>query len=192
MDLNNFQWTTKTQYDVLENGINIFAPAGSNFFVNPSDDYIVTNAPFFYTEVEGNFVMKARVNHDFISTYDANVLLAYDNDKLWAKACFEYTDLDTHSVVSVMTNEKSDDANGVDIDGNEVWLQIARKDNIFAIHYSLDGNKFYMSRICYLPMQKKIKVGLVAQSPLGQGAMMKFKDVSLELRTLENIRGGNE
>lgn len=192
MDFKNFQWTTKTQFDVLENGINIFAPAGSNYFVNPSDDNIVTNAPFFYTEVEGNFVMKARVNHDFISMYDANVLLAYDNDKLWAKACFEYTDLDTHAVVSVITNEKSDDANGVDIDGNEVWLQIARKDNIFAIHYSLDGNKFCMSRICHLPMKRKIKVGLVAQCPMGQGSMMKFEDVSLELRTLENIREGNK
>ncbi len=108
---------------------------------------------FFYTEVEGEFIIKARVYHDFIATYDAN---------------------------------------GVNVDGNEVWLQIARKNDVFAIHYSFDGIKFFMSRICSLPMQNRIKVGLVAQSPIGNGATMKFEHVSLEFKSLEDIRGGNQ
>lgn len=192
MEFSDFKWKRETKVNVLESGIEIYAPAGSNYFVNPSDNSKNNSAPFFYKEVEGDFVFKAKVNHDFISLYDACVLLAYDNETLWAKACFEYTDINTHSVVTVMTNELSDDANGYDVDGNEVWLQIARKDNIFAIHYSLDGKKFLMSRICKLPMQKKIMVGLVAQCPMGAGSMMKFEEVSLEEKTLLNIREGNK
>ncbi|ABX41809.1 DUF1349 domain-containing protein [Lachnoclostridium phytofermentans] len=191
MNYNDFQWTIETQYEVVEDGIHIYAPAKTDYFVNPADGKVVTDAPFFYKEVEGDFVLRAKVSHDFVSTYDACVLLALENEKLWAKACFEYTDLGTHSVVTVMTNERSDDANGVDVDGDEVWLQLSRKDNLFAIHYSQDGKEFKMARLCNLPMQKKIKVGLEAQSPTGDGGSRRFSNVSLELRSLEDIRKGN-
>lgn len=116
--------------------------------------------------------------------------MALENDKLWAKACFEYTDLGTNSVVTVMTNGKSDDANGVDVEGNEIWLQMSRQDNIFAIHYSLDGDKFLMSRLSHLPMGRKIKVGLEAQSPTGNGGIRKFSNITLEERSPLNIREG--
>lgn len=191
MNYNDFQWTIETQYEVVEDGIHIYAPAKTDYFVNPADGKVQTDAPFFYKEVEGDFVLRAKVSHDFVSTYDACVLLALENEKLWAKACFEYTDLGTNSVVTVMTNERSDDANGVDVDGNEIWLQLSRQDDLFAIHYSQDGKEFKMARLCHLPMQKKIKVGLEAQSPTGNGGTRRFSNVSLELRSLEDIRNGN-
>lgn len=85
-----------------------------------------------------------------------NSIDIYAPDKLWAKACFEYTDFGTNAVVTVMTNERSDDANGINVDSKEMWLQIARKDNVFAIHYSFDGEEFVMARLAHLPMPKKI------------------------------------
>lgn len=190
MDFKDFQWTIETDYEETGDGIQIYAPAKTDYFVNPADGKVQVDAPFFYKEVEGDFVLRAKVSHDFVSTYDACVLLALDNDKLWAKACFEYTDIDTHSVVTVMTNERSDDANGIDVNGDEIWLQMSRKEDLFAIHYSHDGDNFKMARLCYLPMQKKIKVGLEAQSPTGNGGTRRFADVSLELRSLEDIRSG--
>ena len=190
MDFKDFKWTIKTEYEETEDGIHIHAPGETDYFVNPIDGKVIANAPFFYKEVEGDFTLKAKVSLDFESFFDACVLLALENDKLWAKACFEYTDFDTNAVVTVMTNEKSDDANGVDIDGNEVWLQMSRKDDIFAIHYSLDGKDFVMSRLAHLPMSKKIKVGLEAQSPTGKGGLRKFDNVSLELKGPADIRKG--
>jgi regulation of enolase protein 1 (concanavalin A-like superfamily) len=190
MDYKDFNWINETKYEETEDGIQVYAPADTDYFVNPIDGNVKANAPFFYKEVDGDFILRAKVSHDFISTYDACVLLALENDKLWAKACFEYTDLGTNAVVTVMTNEKSDDANGINIEGNEIWLQMSRKDNVFAIHYSLDGKEFMMSRLSYLPMQKKIKVGLEAQSPTGKGGMRKFTDVSLEIRSPLDIRKG--
>lgn len=190
MNYEEFQWTINTQYEVTEDGIQIYAPKKTDYFVNPADGKVKADAPFFYKEVEGDFILRAKVSHDFISTYDACVLLALDNEKLWAKACFEYTDLGTNSVVTVMTNERSDDANGVNVDGNEIWLQMSRKDDLFAIHYSYDGQDYMMARLCHLPMQKKIKVGLEAQSPIGDGGIRKFADVSLDLRGPADIRKG--
>ena len=190
MDFKDFKWTNATEFEEIANGISIYAPAETDYFVNPVDGEVKANAPFFYKEVEGDFILKAKVRLDFESIYDASVLLALDHDELWAKACFEYTDFGTKSVVTVMTNEKSDDANGVNVDVNEIWLQMSRKDDVFAIHYSLDGQDFIMSRLASLPMQKKIKVGLEAQSPTGHGGQRIFEHVSLEQKSPSDIRAG--
>lgn len=190
MDFKDFKWMIEADHAIREDGIEIIAPPETDYFVNPVDGEVVNDAPFFYKEVEGDFILKAFVSHDFVSIYDACVLLALDNEKLWAKACFEYTDLKTNSIVTVMTNERSDDANGINIDGNSVWMQLSRKDNVFAIHYSFDGEEMFMARLAYLPMGKKIKVGLEAQSPTGKGGVRNFSNVSLKLSAPSDIRKG--
>lgn len=112
------------------------------------------------------------------------------NLDVYAKACFEKTDFDTHAVVSVVTNQTSDDANGCNLAGNEVWLQVARVGNSFAFHYSEDGEHFYMMRFFNLPVGKTIKAGLEAQAPQGNGGERYYKNLSIEYKTVKNIRMG--
>ena len=46
----------------------------------------------------------------------------------WAKCCFELTDFGTHAAVSVVTkNGESDDANGCDIEGQNLRKSYYRK-----------------------------------------------------------------
>ena len=105
------------------------------------------NAPFYYTEITGDFVMRVKVSHDFKDTYDSASIMVMQDMKNWAKACFEMTDFGTHAAVSVIArNGESDDANGCNIDGNIAWLQVCRCGNSFAFHYSVDGKNFYMMR----------------------------------------------
>ena len=127
----------------------------------------------------------------FLSTYDAPALLAMESETRWVKACFEYTDLHTRAVVSVITDTTSDDCNGVETDSDSIWLQLCRKDHIFAIHYSLDGVHWRMHRILRMEMEEELKVGLVAQSPLGGGGDFIFEKVSLKPERKADIRGGN-
>lgn len=118
----------------------------------------LSNAPFYYTEVEGDFVLRVKVSHDFKDTYDSASLMVMEDMENWAKSCFEKTDFDTHAAVSVVTkNGMSDDANGCNMIGNSVWLQICRVDNSYAFHYSEDGETYYMTRFFNLSGQKKIK-----------------------------------
>ncbi len=188
--MNKFYCLNNAEYREEDSKLILRALPKTDFFVNPETDEVITNAPFLFQDICGDFVMQAKVSHKFISTYDACVLLAFDNDKKWAKACFEYTDLGNKTVVTVMTNGKSDDANCVDIDKNEVWLKLSRKGDIFAVHYSLDGEKFMMARLTHISISESIKVGIVAQSPLGDGGEMTFEYFSLQLKTVSNIRLG--
>lgn len=186
----NFKNYLNSNYEIMEDGIKIIAPSKSDFFVAPETEKVINNAPFIYTEVEGDFIFKAKVKHDFISTYDACALMAMDHDQLWAKTCFEVSDFHTNTIVSVMTNKGSDDANGIEIENNEIWLQLVRKNNMFATYFSYDDITYKMSRLTYLPMKNNIKVGLVAQSPIGEGGTFYFNKISLEYKTVENIRLG--
>lgn len=193
----NFKWLNQSQAAYNNGELVIHAPEGSDFFCNHggiSEEGItpesLLNAPFYYTEVKGDFVLRVQVSHDFKDTYDAAAIMVMKDMDVWAKACFEKTDFDTHAAVSVVTNHISDDANGSNLDGNEAWLQVARIGNSFAFHYSTDGEKFYMMRFFYLPVDETIKVGLVAQAPLGKGGDRHYKNFSLQNKTVKNIRMG--
>ncbi|OOM79323.1 hypothetical protein CLPUN_16930 [Clostridium puniceum] len=196
-DFQNFKWLNESDIKFDEGRIAMYATEKSDFFCNNgeiSEEGItpesLCNAPYFYTEVTGDFVMRVKVSHDFKDTYDSSSIMVMRDLNVWAKACFELTDFDTNAVVSVVTNQMSDDANGCNIDGNEVWLQVARTKNSFAFHYSTDGTKFYMMRFFNLPVEETIKVGFLAQAPTGKGGERIYSNFLLEHKTVKNIRMG--
>ena len=108
----------------------------------------------------------------------------------WAKCCFELTDFGTHAAVSVVTKGDSDDANGCNLKGNTAWLQVCRVGNNFAFHYSVDGENFYMMRYFHLPVEPTVKVGLLAQAPTGNGGIRVYEHLTIEKKTVKNIRAG--
>ena len=196
MDISNFKWLNESKLTIDGNELTIYAPPNSDFFNNPvpeSGDFTkpLANAPFLYTEIEGDFVIRVNVTPEFISDYDASCIMVINDEKTWLKAAFEKSDFNTTAIVSVVTNEISDDANGCNITEKSVWLQVARVGNNFTVHYSPDGVKFDMVRLCFLPVENTLKVGIVSQSPTGNGANHKFNNLTIEKRTIKNLRAGS-
>lgn len=135
--------------------------------------------------------MRVKVSHGFKDIYDASSIMVMHDIKNWAKACFEMTDFGTHAVVSVIArNGETDDANGCDLSTSEAWLQVARVGKSFAFYYSIDGENFYMMRFFNLSVGEVVKVGLVAQSPMGDGGVRVFENLKFEQKTVKNIRFG--
>ena len=195
--MENFKWLNESKVIETSGKITLLATEKSDFFCRAggvSEDGItpdnLSNAPFYYTEVTDDFVMTVKVSHDFKSIYDAAAIMVFENDRMWAKACFELTDFDTHAVVSVVTNQFSDDANGCNLNSNSCWLKMARLGDVFGFYYSEDGENFYMMRVFGLPVGKTVKVGLLAQAPAGPRGERHFDNFSLENTTVKNIRAG--
>lgn len=194
----DFHWLNKSELKTDGNVISIYAPEASDFFCNNgavSEEGItpdsLCNAPFYYTDVTGDFVLDVKVSHDFKDTYDsASIMVMEDNDN-WAKSCFEKTDFDTHAAVSVVTkNGASDDANGCNITGNTVWLRICRVNNSYSFLYSENGINYYMTRFFNLFGKETVKVGLLAQAPQGKGGIRIYENLSIVPKTVKNIRAG--
>lgn len=195
MDFTGFKWLSESSVEVEGNEVRIYAPGHTDYFNNPIPEngkLMVPqgNAPFYYKDVTGDFVFKAKVIPEHKTTYDAACLMLIQDQMVWVKAAFEMSDFGTTPVVSVVTNQVSDDANGCNIEGGELWLQLTRKGNNVAVHYSLDGENYYMVRVCALPLNETVMVGLEAQCPMGEGAYRRYQDVSLEMVTVDDLRAG--
>jgi regulation of enolase protein 1 (concanavalin A-like superfamily) len=95
----------------------------------------------------------------------------------------------------VVTDGLSDDANGVDLDAPSLWLQVVRVGDVFGLHYAMDDagkapKAWRMVRYFLLSLSPEIKVGLVAQSPIGPGTAVDFLRFTVESKTVGNLRAG--
>ncbi len=192
-----FKWLNESTIKKTADRIEIKAPGQTDFFCGSIDECeegilpeSLCNAPYYYTEVEGDFVLKVKVSHDFKDTYDSASVMVMKDNTCWAKCCFELTDFGKHAAVSVVTKGDSDDANGCNLEGNTAWLQVSRVGNNFAFHYSVDGDNFYMMRYFHLPVDPIVKVGLLAQAPVGNGGTRVYENLSIQKITVKNIRAG--
>jgi regulation of enolase protein 1 (concanavalin A-like superfamily) len=173
-----------------EGGIRVTVPPKVDYFQDPTGGHNKDDAPYLWLDVSGDFVAQAHVKPTFTTTWDAGALMARFDAQHWAKLCYESTDLGTLAAVSVVTNGKSDDANGANLTTDSLWLQIFRVGDVFGLHYALDGKNWQMVRIFRLAGPETIKVGLVAQCPVGPGTTIDFFSFSVENRTLQNPRAG--
>lgn len=194
MEFGNWKWLNKSSITISKDGINLWAPAQTDWFRNPIQnsngefDKPVANAPFFYTECSGDFVFCAKVKPNHKDKFDACSLMIIENDTLWIKLAFETTDLGNNAIVCVVTDNFSDDAVGCDITQDFVWLKIVRKGNSFSTHYSLDGRNFHMVRLFRIVLPETVKVGLEAQCPVGNGGNRLFSNITLENKSVDNLK----
>jgi uncharacterized protein len=171
--------------------IEIIAPKKSDFFIDELSKVERNDAPFYYEKRKGDFVLKAKIRPEFKKTYDAGGLFVYDSNKKWIKLEFEKTDLGYPSVVSVITNNTSDDSNGEKLEEyEEIELQIVRKGDYWALHYSIDGKKWKMVRYFKLKMKEELKIGLESQSPIGNGCKVIFSKIKISENDVKNMRKG--
>jgi uncharacterized protein len=171
-----------------QGAIELIAPGKTNFFIDILGELKALNAPFYNTLVENDFIFRCSIKPDFQNTYDAGFILAYDTDDKWIKFAFENTDLGYPSAVAVVTSVYSDDCNGEKIESEDIFMQIVRSGDNWCLHYSHDRSSWKMVRYFKLSLNKKIRIGVSSQSPVGGGCRVIFKDVELLKNNYTNIR----
>ena len=94
-----FKWLNESTIKEMDGRIEIMAPGQTDFFCGSIDECeegilpeSLGNAPYYYTEVEGDFVLKVKVSHDFKDTYDSASVMVMKDLNCWAKCCYELTD----------------------------------------------------------------------------------------------------
>ena len=175
-----------------DNSLRITAGAKTDWFVDPSGNMLVsTNAPAaLFTPPDEHFLLSAKVTVHFTSAFDAGVLFMHEREDLWAKLCFEYSPQNQPMIVSVVTHGLSDDCNSAVIDGNTVFLRVARMGEAFGLHYSLDGTYWHMVRYFTLGNVEHLRIGFEAQSPTGEGCTVIFSEIAYRPVLLKEMRTG--
>ena len=186
------------RYDPERGTVLAAAPPHSDFYINPAgagsaDAESLDNAvTLLGTPPPGDYQLRCRVEVEFVSQFDAGVLMLWIDGHNWAKFCFEYSPAAQPMVVSVVTRGVSDDANAFTVAGRSTWLRVSRVDGVYAYHASLDGEVWQLIRVFSLGQDPAAhQVGFEAQSPTGNGCRVSFDQIGFVSERLTDLRDGS-
>lgn len=184
-------WLNQPQsWDVSPEGeLTITAPAKSDWFIDPQGVVDVRNAPALLFSASGPCILSAQVSADHLATYDAGVLMVYESPLAWAKLCLELSPQGLATIVSVVTKGLSDDCNSFAVNG-PVYLRLSRLERAYVFHVSEDRILWNLIRYFKLEDSQNAQMGFLAQSPMGDGCTVSFRDIRFESRLLADIRSG--
>lgn len=158
----------------------IRAPRQSDFYCDPALSPPRDTAPFLFTVIRGDFEATVRLRIEAKRRGDAGDLMLMADANHWAKLCFESSG-ETSSVVSVVTKDGfSDDCNGVPISVEDPMLRIKKAGSCVSFSFSENDHTWSRVRTFAFPIYPEYRVGVVAQSPEGEGCEVTFEtfDVS--------------
>jgi regulation of enolase protein 1 (concanavalin A-like superfamily) len=164
---------------------------GSDLFADPAGSGSLPDAGRLTgVPPAGDFTVSARVTVGFRCSYDAGALLLHADERRWAKLCFELSPQRKPTAVTVVTRGTSDDCNSFEVAASTLWLRVTRTGKAWAFHVSPDGQWWRLVRYFSLGADD-VRVGFLAQSPIGQGCTVTFDHIALRPGAPSDLRDGS-
>ncbi len=147
------------------------------------------NACFLFTEVRADFSLVAHLNVESTAFGDAGAIAIRRDEHMWAKLCIERSPAGEISIVSVVTNGWSDDANNELLHEPNAWVRITRIGNLIGMHYRRDGLWRFV-RAFGLEWPATVMAGVQAQAPLQAGCKVRCRELTLSADVVRDFRSG--
>ncbi len=174
------------------NTVEIESGAKSDFFNAPDGKEKYSIAPLLLTPIdtEKPFTFIAKVTPEFSETYDAGAIYMFTNDNKWLKFAFEMDERKLTRIVTVRTNETSDDNNHDAIEKQSVYLKISSDAESIGYYYSTDSISWQLVKVYKNDFSSTTYIGISSQSPLGKGIKTTFEDITLNNVAIKDFRKG--
>ncbi|MCP2636977.1 DUF1349 domain-containing protein [Microbacterium sp. HD4P20] len=193
--LPGLEWTngpSPAHFDRDAGELRLEAAAGVDWSNDPLGGPSQHGATLLGFRPEGDFALSARVRvQGPRSTFDAAVLGLWFDEDHWAKLCFEFSPAGQAMVVSVVTNEFSDDCNSTIVEQPLVHLRVSRLGSAYAFHASADGAHWDFVRVFRMHTRATALVGFMSQAPLGASCDARFDEIALSNRAPADLRDGS-
>jgi len=177
---------TPVTYSVKGSVLSIEAGAKTDMFRDPNVTYNTDNAPKLFFTPDEDFVLTARIQHAFTYKWDGGAIVLKADAMHWIKFCFEKDYTGIHRVVSVVTNDISDDCNSAPVSQNFVYYKIAKAANVITLYFSEDGKKWFLVRHLQFNAKGPLHLGFMAQSPTGTHNTVTFSDVTYQHKKIKD------
>lgn len=178
------------RYEVTKTGITITSGEKTDKYIAPDGTYSSDNANRLVFNADKDFTISASISHPFASKWDGGAIILESDASNWIKFCFEKDYTGAKRVVSVVTKGISDDCNSVEIMKNQVYYQLAKKDDTVYLYVSKDGKGWYLVRTLNFKSETPIKIGLLAQSPEGKSNIVAFTSVKYQAVRIKDFWKG--
>lgn len=171
--------------------IELDAHNATDIYVDPVTREVKDTATVLSTVTEENrFQLSARVRPQLLATFDAGALFLRTDATHWAKLCLEKPVAGGPTAVSVVTRGTSDDANGWELTEPDARMRLSRDGEAFAFHVSTDGERWDLLRVFTIPAPGPVEIGLIAQSPMGDGCTVSFSELAFKPGVFSDPRSG--
>lgn len=174
--------------------LTLAAQSETDWFIDPNTTKASASAPaLVFDPPAGDWQLSATVKVQHASQFDAGVLFVHQGPEDYAKFCFELSPEKESTVVAVVTRGVSDDTNGVAVEDDAVAYRVSKFNNVFAFHYRrIDESYWRMMRLFRLRNPAApTAVGFMSQSPMGEGHVTHFSEITFGQTTLKNARDGS-
>lgn len=157
--------------------LSITGGKSTDWFVSPFDGHTNANSPVLLFKAAGEFTLRAKLTVGFGKPWDAGCLAVFADDATWAKLCYEMTQWQEPTIVSVVTQGRSDDNNSIPVPGNSVYLQVAKIGQAIFFYASKDGRSWRLTRAFHFASDGPLELGFSSQSPAGESCATVFSEI---------------
>lgn len=173
-------------YSVKGASLTLVAGEKTDMFRDPNVTYNTDNAPKLMFEPDDDFILTTAIEHSFLNKWDGGAIVLIEDSIHWIKFCFEKDYTGAKRVVSVVTNNISDDCNSIAITGNKAYYKLAKAGNVITLYTSVDGKKWLLVRHLQFNHTKPLKVGFLAQSPTGKKCIVQFSNIQYKAKKISD------
>jgi hypothetical protein len=172
--------------------ISLAGEGGRDNFRDPDGKLSNNTAPVLLAEVDNakSWTLSGLVTPSFNATYDAGTFYIWVDDAHWLKMAMERDERGRVRIVSVRTNDTSDDNNHDVVTAPNVWMKISSDTKTVGFYYSTDQKSWQLIRLFKNDYPQKLWVGVSAQSPQGKGSVTQFRDLTLTKTSISDFRLG--
>ena len=166
------------------------AKKGTDLFASPDGSELANKTPRVLFQPTGDFIFSAKVTAGFNKPFDGGALIVYGDQANWAKLLFEAARSGRAGISSTVAKGVGDDAHHGVREGNEVYLKVLRRKDMFVFYTSPDGVNWSMVRSFGMPAAATVKVGFSSQSPMGDEFSARFSDIKFRNATFKDFWQG--
>jgi regulation of enolase protein 1 (concanavalin A-like superfamily) len=164
----------------------------TDYFIEPGGAYEKANAPLLLKKIDNTkpFTFTTKLTPDHNVKYDAGMAFIYADEKHWLKFAFEADEKMNTRIVTVRTNESSDDNNHETVKEKTVYLKISSDTKSIGFYYSTDGTAWNLVRVFKNEYPQTIYAGVGTQSPAGNGNKTIFEGIEFTNAAVKDFRSG--
>jgi hypothetical protein len=180
------------RHDVADGVVSIHADGRTDWFNDPRTDERTATAPVgILFDGTPPATVSCSVELEARSTFDAGCLFAHESADRWVKLALERDADGATRIVTVVTDGHSDDCNHVVVLDGRCDLRLSVDETSVALHFRTDGTTWQLARYCRSPFRASPVIGLAAQSPEGDGVIVRFGDITIDRHRIDALRDGS-
>ena len=167
----NGEWLNPPKtYDIHDTYIRLISQPQTDFWQKTNYGYQRNTGHAYLLPIEKNaFTFDVCVSFEGKELYDQAGLFLYFDEDNWAKASLENGLNGTLMLGSVITHSGYSDwaiAFEMKQSVSAIYYRLHKKENDFLIEYSLDGKQYNELRMFHLHVERELRLGIYACSPM--------------------------